>query len=220
MNKSEIVSKYLEDNMIKGDLKPGDKIPSELKLAEKLGVSRVSVRSGIEKLNAVGLLDKKKGGGTFVSKFHANDYLTHFLPTMMFDEIDYLEMLEFRSALDSLSIELCINHLKDDIINQLKQNISKMKLNMKSEDFFEIDKEFHLIISKESKNTLIHNVNLLIWDVLEKHAKQQYNVIDNEKRLIEHQLIFDTIVNQDIELAKIYTNRHLYRTISDIRKTM
>jgi GntR family transcriptional regulator, transcriptional repressor for pyruvate dehydrogenase complex len=220
MNKSEIVSKYLENLIISEQLKPGDKIPSETKLAEELGVSRVSVRSGIAKLNAMGLLDKKKGGGTYVNAFQTNHYLSKFLPIMSFDTINYVEMLEVRSALDSLSVELCIKNLNEDLIKRFEENLSKMKEEINSTTFYELDKEFHLIISKGSNNSLIHSINTLIWNVLDNHAREQYHLLDNNQRMIEHQLIYNMIVNKDIELAKIYCDRHLKRTITDVKEVL
>ena len=59
-SKSQMVFDYIEGKIMLGQYRAGERIPSEKKLCDSLGVSRVSVRTGIEKLIAIGLLDKKK----------------------------------------------------------------------------------------------------------------------------------------------------------------
>ncbi|MGL5057854.1 MAG: FadR/GntR family transcriptional regulator [Fusobacteriaceae bacterium] len=69
MNKekaSDKVFEYIEEKIVKGIWKEGDKIESENQLAKELNVSRVSVREAISKMVAMGILLKKKGGGSFV----------------------------------------------------------------------------------------------------------------------------------------------------------
>ncbi|MCK4507540.1 MAG: FadR family transcriptional regulator, partial [Desulfuromonadales bacterium] len=63
---SEEIVDQIKQLIAKGDLKPGDRIPSERDLATMLGVSRPSVREAIMVLEAMGFLDSRQGGGTFV----------------------------------------------------------------------------------------------------------------------------------------------------------
>ena len=215
--KTQIVHDYIENKILMGEFSPGEKIPSESKLCEELGVSRVSVRSGIEKLIAVGLLNKEKFGGTYVSLQNHENYLKALTPALMYN-FDYTEMLELRQALDALSIELCINNINDEVIKELNKLLEDMKEYKDNEsNFFLLDRKFHLTISKYSYNHLLHNINEIIWEVLESNAKQQYHVIGNEKRVIEHSKILDAIINGDRELARVFSIRHLSRTIQDVK---
>jgi GntR family transcriptional repressor for pyruvate dehydrogenase complex len=215
--KAETVKDYIEKKIILGEYAPGEKIPSEAKLCKELHVSRISVRSGIEQLIAIGLLNKQKYGGTYVALQNEENYLKVLTPALMHN-FDYLEMLELRQALDALSIELCITNINDEIIKELKKLLKEMQeyKNVQS-SFFLLDRKFHLTISKYSFNRLLHNINELIWEVLENNAKEQYHKIGNEERVIEHSKILDAIINRDRELARIYSIRHLSRTIKDIK---
>lgn len=60
----EIVSK-LKDIIIADKLQPGDKLPSERVLSEKLGVGRSSVREALRSLELLGIIETRHGGGTF-----------------------------------------------------------------------------------------------------------------------------------------------------------
>jgi len=215
-SKSQIVHDYIENKILLGEYESGEKIPSEAKLCEILEVSRVSVRSGIEQLVSIGLLKKEKNAGAYVSSHNSDNFLRVLTPTFIHN-IDYLEMLELRQALDSLCIELCLKNINDAVINELQGILNEM-INFKENDsFFELDRKFHLTISKFSFNTLLHNINEILWEVLEKTGRKQYHSIGNDERIEEHSRILDALIHSDIDLAKLYSVRHLKRTITDMK---
>lgn len=216
-SKSQIVYEYINGKILSGVYPPGYRIPSEAALCKKLSVSRVSVRSGVEKLIAIGLLKKQKNGSTFVSKPDDSNYLKSMTPTLIHN-IDYIEMLEFRQALDTLSVSLCIKNIDEQGIKKMRDMLTEMEELKEDDSFFDIDRKFHLLISKYSDNRLLININEIIWDVLEHSGRSSYHDIDNTQRIIEHKMILDAIINKDPDLAYIYTSRHLGRTISDLKK--
>ena len=63
---SEEVVSQLREMIHKGELRPGDRLPPERDLAKRLGVSRPTLRAGISSLAAVGVLQPRRGAGTFV----------------------------------------------------------------------------------------------------------------------------------------------------------
>jgi DNA-binding FadR family transcriptional regulator len=211
-SKSQIVYDYIEELVISGEIKPGERLPSEAKLCEILNVSRVSVRAGIEKLSAIGLVKKKKGGGTYVNKPSQENYLSVFTPTLLHNT-DYLELLEIRRALDSLSVQLCAKNISEAGVRKLQAIIEEMEHLDEDEEFFSLDKKFHLLISKYSKNRFLHNIHIIMWDVIQKALRENYNKVTNRERITEHRKIFDAIVHKDEDLAKIYTVRHLEEII-------
>ena len=82
-NNSEKVFKYIQDKIINKEWAVGDKITSEIQLAEELQVSRISVREAISKLVAMNVLITKKGGGSFVNSFSTTDYMDELIPFLM-----------------------------------------------------------------------------------------------------------------------------------------
>ncbi len=207
-SKSQIVYDHIEELVISGEIKPGERLPSEAKLCDILNVSRVSVRAGIEKLVAIGLVSKKKGGGTYVNKPSSDNYLSVFTPTLLHNT-DYLELLEIRRALDSLAVQLCAKNITEAGIRKLAEIVEDMEHITDDGDFFALDKKFHLLISKYSKNRFLHNINLITWDVIQKTLRQNYNKVMNAARIVEHRKIYDAIIHKDSDLAKIFTLRHL-----------
>lgn len=211
-SKSELVYDHIEELVISGEIKPGERLPSEAKLGEVLHVSRVSVRAGIEKLSAIGLVSKKKGGGTYVNRTKNENYLSVFTPTLLHNT-DYLELLDVRRALDSLSVQLCAQKITEAGIRKLGDIINHMEQAESDFEFFEYDKKFHLLISKYSKSRFLHNIHLIIWDVMQKRLRMKYNTVASSERVDEHRKIYDAIVHKDSDLARIYTVRHLEKII-------
>ena len=72
---SEIIVKRITDALISGELKPGDKIPTEVEFSEKLGVSRNAVREALKVLVAFGVLEIRRSEGTFVVEEYNNKLL-------------------------------------------------------------------------------------------------------------------------------------------------
>lgn len=213
------VLKYLEEKIFQGFWKPGDKIDSENYLAELLGVSRVSVREAISKMVAMGLLIKKRGGGSYVKEITPVDYMDKLLPFLVLGDGDYIEILQLRMSLDVLGVKLFIENKDEHIINELKIIHKKLIKNENNpKEFFMEDMNFHKCIMKGSKNLLIYKVFEMIVQIMGYHAKEQYFQLPLINRIDEHNLILEAILNEDIEIAQIYMKRHLERTISDLKR--
>ncbi len=217
--KSQKVYDYIEGLVISGEKKPGERLPSEAKLGEILNVSRVSVRAGIEKLSAIGLVTKRKGGGTYVNQPKNENYLSVFTPTLLHNT-DYLELMEVRRALDALSVQLCAQHVIAGEKKRLGRIITRMEELEEEDDFFELDKKFHLLVSKYSRNRFLHNVHIIIWDVLQKTLRPKYAIVTKDslaENIAHHKRIYDAIIHRDVDLARIYTVHHLEKVIDNFK---
>lgn len=212
--KSTAIYNYLEGKIVQGTLNPGDKLPSESELCAKFSVSRGPVRAALDKLTAIGLVFKKKGGGSYVAEQGMDNFLNVVLPTLKFNTVDFNEIMEIRCALEKLCIELCLNNHENNNYEQLDNAMKTMVKEVKDKNtFFELDREFHTSISLLSGNLLLHSFNQLIWDLLKNNSKKEYHSQDFEKLVTEHKRIYKGIKENDRELAVLYTVRHLKRSI-------
>lgn len=101
----DLVYKQLMDNIKTNVWKSGDKLPSENELCAQLNVSRISVRAAIQRLKSIGLVESKKGKGTYVC---SNDDLfdfTNFKDTLDLNETEYREINELREALERSAVQ-------------------------------------------------------------------------------------------------------------------
>ncbi|MGL6121143.1 MAG: FadR/GntR family transcriptional regulator [Fusobacteriaceae bacterium] len=215
---SDKVYKHIEDKIIRGIWTTGEKIDSENFLAEQLKVSRVSVRDAIGKLVALGLLEKKKGGGSYVKEVSPANFMDSFLPHIIFGKGNYAEILELRSTLDVLLVKLFIENADDLKMKKIKSIHDKMEKNLNdSENFYQYDMEFHRFIAENSGNDLIFNVYKMLLKIMQFQAKEEYFKLGLETRVKEHLQILKAILDRDIEIAQLYMKRHLERSIKDMK---
>lgn len=215
---SDKVLEKIQEKIFSGEWKPGQKIMSETKLSEELGVSRVSVREAIEKLATLNIVSKKQGGGTFVNELGPSVYLNSLLPMLILDRDNYMDILEFRLITEPESARLCAQRCSEALIGELESSYEKMKSYQNDmKKFTEEDLKFHTKISEGTQNSLIIKVNELLRSVLEYHQITLYESLGPEGGIHEHKFILDAIKNRDAELASIYARRHAQRTINELK---
>jgi DNA-binding GntR family transcriptional regulator len=144
-----IVREHLEEAIIEGELKPGDKI-IETKVAKELGVSQSPVREAINDLISMGLLEKKDFSGTRVRKLSKKEVKNAY------DVRAYLEMLAVSEATKNIT---------DKELNEMENLLVEMKKFAQDEDvqkFVDYDIKFHEKIMDVSGNKLLKK----IWNMV------------------------------------------------------
>jgi GntR family transcriptional regulator, transcriptional repressor for pyruvate dehydrogenase complex len=103
---SDVIAERLTLAIREGTLKPGDRLPTELELARDFGVGRTSVREGLQKLRAHGLIESRKGLGAFVAAALPADPLADFARWTTTDPRAIEDLVEGRFALEALAAAL------------------------------------------------------------------------------------------------------------------
>jgi len=216
---SEIVYQSIRDKIINQEWTPGMKITSEVQLSNELNVSRMSVREAIEKMVALNVLTKKRGGGTYVSDLSPSIYINGLIQMMLFDKDELLDVVEFRKVIEVDSAAMCAQRCDDSTILALEKYYYIMLENSKSsETFTDADHMFHVEIAKGTKNSLIIKVNEILTDIWRAQQKELNHYLGSSKGIEDHAKILAAIKNRDSELAALYMRRHLTRTIEEIRE--
>lgn len=193
------------------NLEPGEKLPSERLLAERLGVTRGSIRNAIQKLEFYGLLKSMPQSGTFIADLG--------LTAMngMIDQILNLPTPDFKSLVETrIFLELKLvkfaaaRHTQKDLkeIEEALENYRNKTL--AGEDAVAEDLLFHLAIAKASHNSSLSRLMLsitpqIITDFEKYHvckSNTALNAID------EHQAIVDAISAKDATLAEEKMKEH------------
>lgn len=161
MNSSKIYLDVVESlrNIIETEgLQPGDKIPSERELSERLVVGRSSVREALRALELLGLLETRRGEGTFIKDFQEHN-LVELLGTFFLQEKKVNEDLaETKNLLEMDCLKLIVSYATDDeldhFVNWAKQT-----------DF--TDEDFFLKVATHNRNRLLER----IWRIANSYAK-------------------------------------------------
>jgi GntR family transcriptional repressor for pyruvate dehydrogenase complex len=221
-NISEEVFEQIEDNIVKQVWPSGSKLPSENQLAEMFQVSRVSVRSAIHKLIALGILQSRNGEGTFVKQLNAGVYLNSLIPALVLAPYDIMHLLEFRRGLEMLSCELAAQRATDEDIKMLGQIVDNMKKSYAEKDIARYsieDFNFHICISKISKNPVIENVLMILKDPVFSHLSEMNNAFDPNLTTELHYKIFEAIKDHDPKAASFYIEESIKKSMQKIKES-
>lgn len=217
-NISNKVFNHIKNNIINKQWKPGDKITSEIQLAKELEVSRITVREAIGRLVAMNILTKKKGGGSFVNTLTPSDYMDDLIPLLMLGDVSYIQILEARIALETSAIGFFIKRASEEEYKDLENAYEEMEKHSKNQEIFFIqDVLFHKILAKGSNNQVICKILDIIFKIMEGQPREDYYKLESEKRIEEHKKILEAVKNKDKKLAEIFLERHLQRTINDLK---
>ncbi|MBU3145375.1 FadR/GntR family transcriptional regulator [Clostridium sp. CF012] len=214
---SDKVYDKIQEKIFSGEWKAGTKIMPELQMADEFKVSRVSVREAIEKLATLNIVIKKHGGGTYINDLKADLFLNNLIPMISLDANSYMSVLEFRLIMEAETAGLCAKRCAPELLIELEQCYEKMvEYQGDIEKFTEMDLEFHMKIAQGAGNLLIIKVEEVFRNILSYHQKISYKNLGPSGGIREHKFILDAIKNSDSELARLYSRRHIERTIRDL----
>lgn len=177
---SDVITERLESMIIDGTLSAGEKLLPERELAEKFQVSRPSLREAIQNLQAKGLIQRKQGGGTFVSQ-HLNRKLSDPLLALISKRPEtQFDLLEFRHSLEGMAAFYAALRGRDTDFTLLsktleKLNSSECKLDPELEA--ETLGEFYFEMAKTSQNVVLVQVMQAMRAMLNDNIKQNLDML-------------------------------------------
>jgi GntR family transcriptional repressor for pyruvate dehydrogenase complex len=218
-NVSEQVYEQLKRQLLNGEWKQGDKIPSENELAEAFNVSRITVRHAIQKLTALGLIETRVGEGSFVREVKPGVYMNAIIPLAYLGENSTLEVLEFRYVVESESVGLAAERATQEDIAELKEILKNMEdVKEDTKLFAEADLRFHFKIAQITRNSLIIETYNILNDILETAMNDIVKRLGFEIGIYYHTKLLEAIEHHDSEQAKKIMKEHVDKTIENYRK--
>jgi GntR family transcriptional regulator, transcriptional repressor for pyruvate dehydrogenase complex len=150
-------------------LKPGDRVPTEMELCERLNISRTALREAMKALDTVGIVSVEIGRGTFVRGFDFVNITEHLPYALSLSDVDVLELLETRQVLELHCLKTAIIRLSAEDIFRLNECVKAMEPKASlGEPFIDEDMEFHKIIAQASGNKVILRLLTVFWDMRRK----------------------------------------------------
>ena len=211
MKAVDIVYKYLEDGIINKKWEPKEKIPSENELCEILEVSRAPVRDATNRMIGMGVLESRRGGGTYVCEYNILDFMEVLFPFFQMEQIDRISMFEFRKIIETQTASLSAMRASADMVDEMRKINTQMEASTTLEEIAKYDFEFHFLIAKAAGNPAIDKVFQFFSTVLIKMFNE--NVETLEKTGVDyHSLIINAIEIRNPELAKKLMLEHINKT--------
>lgn len=206
---SDFVVKTIKRLLITKKLSPGDKLPSETDLAQKLNVSRGSVREAMKILSAYGIVKVKRGDGTYISDSTEGIIFDPLLFKLINNKGNINELRELREMIELGIIKLAIQNATDENIKTLKNIYEFTSTKIKNGEFkgevlIETELMFHSALGQATGNKLIQTIYNFVMDlyVPNIYNDKQFEIF-GEEVLKSHKPIIDAIINRDYEAGEM-----------------
>ncbi|MEM1065805.1 MAG: FadR/GntR family transcriptional regulator [Pseudomonadota bacterium] len=187
------VVRQIELLILRGILRPGERLPSEREMAERMGVSRPSLREAISDLQGNGLLETKPGSGIYVAEGLGAQYspaLTRLFSTHDDAVFDYLA---FRRDMEGLAIERAALLGSDTDLKVIDTIFRKMEKAHSKRDPSEeaaLDAEFHMAIVEACHNVVMLHIMRSMFDLL------QEGIFFNRQIMFQQRMTRDSLLDQ------------------------
>jgi GntR family transcriptional repressor for pyruvate dehydrogenase complex len=212
---ADALAEHLERLILEGALRPGEKLAPERELAQRLEVSRPSLREALEKLNARGLIETSKAGN-FVSSFlrPMTDPLTALLQSSDQALSDYLE---FRVLIEGEAARLAALRATEVERKALERCLEKLREAHECDDLAaeaDTDADLHMLIYEATHNLVLLHIMRAFYEMLRNDAfynrRQLYAKAGaREKLLDQHIAIGAAILARDPEAAARAAAAHI-----------
>lgn len=214
---SNSVVRQIEQLILRGILRPGERLPSERDLAEKLDVSRPSLREAIAELAERGLLVSRAGSGVFVAEVLGSAFspaLTHLFSTHDEAVFDYIS---FRRDMEGLAAERAATFGSETDLKLIDTIFGKMEIAHQKRDpsdEAQLDAEFHMAIIEASHNVIMLHMLRSMFDLLRQgvfYNRQMMfkNRMTRDQLLDQHRAINAAIQARDPVAARAAVGAHM-----------
>lgn len=222
----EIVARHMLDRIESGEWEPGRKLPSVVDLAAAYGVGRSTIREAVSALKAMGWLDVRHGGGTYVSKTLPQPAGA---PEWLQGAESIREILEVRKVLERGTAALAAQRRGEAHLEALRQVLRRMELGLAADDSAEserADVDFHASIAAASGNSLLvslmESLNQRMNETIRKTRELWFyeEKASAERLLNEHRSIYQAIADGDPLQAETLIGAHLAKVENVLNRAL
>ena len=221
---SDSIAAKLEQRILEGSWKAGDRLPAERELSAQLGVSRASLREGIQKLVSRGLLRSRQGGGTYVTDRLEAGFLDPWETLLQKHSSVREDLLEFRELLEAKAASCAAERATAEDKARLKQRFDALDQAYQGstlDDLADADLAFHQAVAEAAHNAIIGHLTASLLRLLRDSLKlnlAELTQLWQARELLrrQHQAIFESIMQGDQATASRVAAKH----VSYVRETL
>lgn len=196
---SETIEDCIKDLILRGEIKPGDKLPSEKELSRQFGVSIVTVREALRGLEVFGFIEKKKGknGGIFMREAGSDSVKIPLYSFLSLRQFSARHLTELREIIEPAAVRIAAPQISSYEIGKLERNvrycekkIEKVGDVFSERDSFDIEErnvEFHRLIAEATHNPVLALTVDYVMDFL----------FSFKKAILTPDIIFSTEIVKD-----------------------
>ena len=223
---ADAIADHLEQLILEGALRPGEKLLPERDLAERLNVSRPSLREALDKLAARGLVRSERGGGTFIAELVEGAVTTPVAQLLQAHPEAAYDYLDFRCVVEGEASRLAALRGTDidrEVLTRRFQAVEAAHRETDPSDEAAADADFHLAIYEMSHNLVLLHImrgfsSMLRNDVFYNRNRLYSRQGVRELLLTQHRAIYDAVMAGDGEGAALAATRHIRFTRSALQE--
>ena len=207
MSTTDLVIQKIKQLLLERKLKPGDPLPSESQLSETMGVSRGSIREAMKVLSAFGVIEIRRGDGTYIATSANPRLFDPLVLSLLIHNTDPEEFIQLRGLIELDVTRMIIRNASDEQIAELRAVHESLTNALQDEtrdgdELDELDIQFHRVMARIAGNRLLENIYNFIIDLFAP-------TINARAGAYTHTLIMEAIEKRDTSLAEISEREHI-----------
>ena len=216
----DAVQDALKAHIVEQGLRPGDMLEPEGRIAERLGVSRVTVREAVKALSSLGILESRRGSGVFVREF-SFDAVLDALPYGLLTDLRRLdEVLEIRRLLEVGLVDRVVAELAPARLAELQDVVARMWTHVDDADARAADdRAFHRALLADLGNETVLKLLDVFWRAFRTAVERVDLRTDDPARTTrDHAAIVEAGAGGDAAGARAALERHYHGIAGRLRR--
>ncbi|MFG1268779.1 FCD domain-containing protein [Xanthobacter sp. DSM 14520] len=207
-----LVARTIEDKILAGEIAPGDLLPSEAGLAEKLGVNRSTIREAIRVLEQNGFVRREAGRKKLYASIpQSGDISRRLTAAMVLHQVTFEELWEAMFAIEPAAAASAAQRSDAADLEDLERNLEETRKALKdSTSLTALDIEFHDLVARTTRNRAIQMARLPISELFyPPFLKVMSRLNAGERLLVAHEAIFAAVRDHDEKRARDWMEKHI-----------
>ena len=211
------VIRQIEGLILRGILRPGERLPSERELSERMGVSRPSLREALADLQDRGLLSSKAGAGVYVADVLGSAFAPALIKLFSTHDDAVFDYLSFRRDMEGLAAERAARLASDTDLKVIDTIFRKMEAAHQKRnpaDEANLDADFHLSIIEASHNIIMLHMMRSMYELLREGVFYNRSIMFKQRTtrdalLDQHRAINTALQSRNPQAARTAIEAHL-----------
>jgi GntR family transcriptional repressor for pyruvate dehydrogenase complex len=211
------VIRQIEGLILRGILRPGERLPSERELSERMSVSRPSLREALGELQERGLLTSKAGAGVYVADVLGSAFAPALVKLFSTHDKAVFDYISFRRDMEGLAAERAARLASDTdlkVINTIFEKMEAAHQKRNPADEAHLDANFHLSIIEASHNVIMLHMMRSMYELLREGVFYNRTIMFKQRMtrdalLEQHRTINTALQARDPLAARAAVENHL-----------
>lgn len=202
------VLNVFKEALITGKFVPGDRLPSEIELSRSLSISRGSIREAMKILAAFGIVEIRRGDGTYIAKSDHRVIFDPLLFSLILSNANVKELVELRELMEFAIVKLIIENAGEAELESIERTIFHMEELIDNygksgvDELVQLDLDFHRALGDAAQNRLAEKIYNFVMDFFAPSIRMTHeNERGGRKALFHHQKIYATLKSRNVEEA-------------------